>query len=349
MHLLSKRNTWFHILFWGALWALIPILLTGGTDDFHRYLVRSLIVFSGIALVVWLNMEVLLPKIFFHRKQLEYIIAGLLLVLLVTSLVNWDQAPWAEYFTRPGRPRSAEPRSNAWKYWRFINIAMPYFTAFIGSALFEIASYANRVAREAAIMRSEKLETEMKFLKSQINPHFLFNALNNIYSLAVLQSDQTAPNLLRLSAMLRYVLYDCNAPRVPLKKEIEYLRNFIDLSLLKDSRGLNVTVDIQDDHDDLMVAPMLFIPFVENAFKHSRIEDLQKGWIHIELKVNNHHIHFHVRNSVPESNYTKDAASGIGLENVRRRLELLYPNKHRLEVTRGEDFFDVTLELDLDA
>lgn len=349
MQLLLKRNTWFHFLFWGALWAIIPILLTGGTEDFHRYLVRSLIVLAGIALVVWFNVEILLPRLFFNRQQGFYLLAGIVLVFLVTFIVNWEHAPWAEYFTRPGRPRSAEPRTNAWKYWRFINIAMPYFTAFIGSALYEIASYANRVAREAAIMRSEKLETEMKFLKSQINPHFLFNALNNIYSLAVLKSDKTAENLLRLSAMLRYVLYDCNAPMVPLKKEIEYLRNFIELSMLKDSRGLNVKVEIDKNHQDLMVAPMLFVPFVENAFKHSRIEDLQNGWIVIELKVDNRHVLLHVRNSLPESTFTKDSASGIGLENVRRRLELLYPKKHLLEVKQGSDYFDVVLELDLDT
>ena len=346
MNTSRTRSTWIHILFWGTLWAIIPILLSEAGEDSTRAMMRGVIVFFGVALVVWLNINQLLPNFFFERKEALYILLGLALVVLVTAFVYWDHAPWAEYFTRSGG-RNRGPRPTVWKYFRYIYMMMPFFTAFIGSAMFEIAGFANRVAREAATIKSEKLETEMKFLKSQINPHFLFNALNNIYSLAVLKSERTPDNLLKLSGMLRYVLYDCKAEQVPLKREVEYLRNFIDLSMLKDSRGLNVEAELEENVPDVKVAPMLFVPFVENAFKHSRVEDLEKGWIKISLKADDSTIRFQVSNSVPEGGYTKDKSGGIGLENVRRRLELLSPGRHKLEINQKPDRFEVSLVLDL--
>ena len=154
---------------------------------------------------------------------------------------------------------------------------IPLLISFVGSTLIELTLFANKKEKAAISIEKEKLDTEMKFLKSQINPHFLFNALNNIYSLTVIKSDKAPDNLMRLSEMLRYMLYDSNDGTVPLHKEIDYLENYVSLALLKDSRGLNVKVDLDKGHPDLRVVPLLFIPFVENAFKHSKIEDLNNG------------------------------------------------------------------------
>lgn len=345
------RNTVLQILFWGILWVLIPVILTGNWEDTERLLVRSTVVLTGISLVVWSNMELLLPRLYFNKKQAAYLLVGIGLVALITALVSWDGAPWAEYFNRPrgmggGRGPGGSGHGNpGWRYMRYIGFAMPYFTALIGSALFTMADFANRKEKEATDYRNEKLEAELKFLKSQINPHFLFNALNNIYTLTVLKSDKAPDNLLKLSGMLRYMLYDCKADRVPLDKELEYLRHFIDLHLLKDSRGLNVTVDLDDSRPYLSIAPMLLIPFVENAFKHSKIEDREKGWIKISLKTADQHLLFDVHNSVPDQNYTKDEAGGIGLANVRRQLELVYPDRHELSIEPGPDVFRVQLKI----
>ena len=329
---------------------LIPLLVAGGWEHFDRFLVRSIIVLAGIVLVVWLNMELLLPKLYFDKKQAAYMVAGVALFLGVTLLIEWDGAPWAEYFTKPsqrGKGTGSRATSSPWHTMKFIASAMPYFTAFIGSALFEIARFAKQKEKEAADFRSEKLEAEMKFLKSQFNPHFLFNALNNIYTLTVIQSDKAPDNLLKLSGMLRYMLYECKAETVPLGKEIEYLRHFIDLHLLKDSRGLNVEVELDESRPDLKIAPMLFIPFVENAFKHSRIEDLKNGWIKIRLATADHSVTFEVKNSLPKEGFTKDKVGGIGLKNVRRQLELLYPEHHELSIRENGDAFEVSLKINL--
>ncbi|MBI5915573.1 MAG: histidine kinase, partial [Bacteroidetes bacterium] len=274
-----------------------------------------------------------------------YVVAGLALVLLTVFLTEWNGAPWAEYFLRRSR-EGDRPGASPFHAMKYIGGAMPYFTALIGSALFEIARFAKQKEKEAAESRSEKLEAEMKFLKSQFNPHFLFNALNNIYALTVIKSDQAPDNLLKLSGMLRYMLYDCKADTVPLGKEIEYLRHFIDLHLLKDSRGLNVKTELDDSRPDLKIAPMLLLPFVENAFKHSRIEDLENGWISIKLSTTDaQEVVFEVKNSLPKTGFTKDKIGGIGLQNVQRQLELIYPDHHELHISQENDAFEVFLKI----
>lgn len=350
MSYLPRRNTWLQILFWGVLWVVIPVALAGNWDNPTRITVRSAVVLTGIALVVWANVEVLLPRLYFNKKQVAYILSGLALLVAIVLLVDWDAAPWAEHFARPKNstpPGGRGQHGGNYRHMKYIGMAMPYFTAFIGSALFEVASYANRKEREATEFRSEKLEAELKFLKSQINPHFLFNALNNIYALTVIKSDQAPDNLLKLSGMLRYMLYDCKADRVPLGKEIEYLRHFIDLNLLKDSRGLNVQVELDESRPALSIAPMLLIPFVENAFKHSKVEDRANGWIRIALSTTPDTIRFVVENSLPDTAHPKDQVGGIGLNNVRRQLELLYPDQHDLLIEPQSDTFRVALTLHL--
>ncbi len=341
------KNTILQILFWGSFWLLVPVLLSGDWGKADRFLVKNLVVLVGIATVVLVNMELLLPQLFFKSKQTAYWLAGLALLIVVVKLVSWEAAPWAESF-RPGlgRPRMGGHDEPSPKHWmRLLGQSMPFFTAWIGSAVFEIAAYARRKEQEMSILRSEKLESELKFLKSQVNPHFLFNALNNIYTLTVLKSDAASENLLKLSGMLRYVLYDCKEATVPLGKEIEYLRHFIALHLLKDSRGLNVKAELDDSRPELRIAPMLFIPFVENAFKHSKVEDLANGWIDIRLKTEEAAVTLEVRNSLPQTGFTKNETGGIGLENVRRQLELLYPNRHELRIKKGEREFGVYLKL----
>lgn len=344
------KNTALQVLFWGSFWVLVPLLLAGDLDKADRFIWRNVVVLVGISVVIVLNLQVLLPRLFFQQKQAAYWLAGLALLVAVVNLVGWEGAPWAEYF-KPSigkPPRRGEHDELSPKQWmRILSQSMPYFTAWIGSTLFEIAAYARRKEQEMAVLRSEKLESELKFLKSQVNPHFLFNALNNIYSLSVLKSDAAPENLLKLSGMLRYVLYDCKEDTVPLGKEIEYLRHFIALNLLKDSRGLNVHAELDDSRPELRIAPMLFIPFVENAFKHSKVEDLANGWIDINLKTEASAVTLTVRNSLPLAGFTKNETGGIGLENVRRQLELLYPGRHELRIEQGEREFGVFLKIDL--
>ncbi len=340
-----RRSTWLQILFWGAFWVFVPVVLLGNWENPERVMVRSAVVLTGIILTIWLNVEVFIPRLYFDKKQALYILLCTLLIVGLVLLVSWDGAPWAEYFKRPRTaPPPSRPPNLAFKY---IATAMPYFTALIGSSLFEVARYANQKEREAAELRGEKLEAELKFLRSQINPHFLFNALNNIYALMMAQSQRAPEMLLKLSAILRYMLYDCKAERVPLSKEIAYLRHLVDLYQLKDSRGLNIELDLDESRPHLYIAPLLLVPFVENAFKHSHIEDRQSGWICIRLHTGDNHLVFEVSNSIPQTAHAKDEVGGIGLSNVRRQLELVYPEQHVLDICTKDNAFHAHLYINL--
>ena len=216
---------------------------------------------------------------------------------------------------------------------------------FLLSTAYKASLIAMNNEKEAQRLKSEGLESELRFLKSQINPHFLFNALNNVYSLSLIQSEKTPDTILKLSEMLRYILYDCNQEKVPLNKELAFIRNYVDLMKLKDDQIQNIKLTLPIVSSSDMIEPMLFVPFVENAFKHSKIEDLVNGWINIELTLSNRQLIFTIKNSVPELSYTKDSVGGIGLENVRRRLQLLYPQRHELFIDKTEQQFTAQLSI----
>jgi len=217
------------------------------------------------------------------------------------------------------------------------------------STAFKTSQIAFKREKEASELKSENLNSELKFLRSQINPHFLFNALNNIYSLSVIKSEKTPDNILKLSDMLRYIIYDCNADRVPLDKEMSYIQNYVDLQKLKDDKITNIDINFEKAKGNTMIAPMIFIPFIENSFKHSKIEDVDQGFITIKIENDENKLKFLVENSLPAQQYAKDKVGGVGLENVKRRLQLLYPGTHNLSIQTADGIFRVGLELDLDA
>jgi two-component system, LytTR family, sensor kinase len=335
------------------LWMLIP-LLNANTQNYPGAFSRMAVITIGVMILVFLNLVWLMPAFFFKKKYIVYILLGVVLIGLLNVAASWinqnlldDLFPTGEELERFRRRFSR--RGGRWHTMRYVAQSMPFIISFFGSTLFELVNFANRKEKEAIQLRSENLDTEMKFLRSQINPHFLFNSINNIYTLTVLKSDAAPENLLKLSGMLRYMLYECNADKVSLKKEIEYIQNYIDLMLLKDSKGLNVETEIESDPPNLMIAPLLLIPFIENAFKHSKIEDIEKNWIKIKLKIEGSVLFFESLNSLPEGHLSKDKVGGIGLKNVKRRLEIIYPEKYDLEIdSNDETGFKVNLKIELE-
>jgi len=311
------------LLFHGLLWLgilLTQTFLIGGGENILETIPKSGIIVLGQMLLVYSNTQWLFPAFYLKKKHALYFILGLLLILAVSYGVQ----ELIEYFYPRGRFRSLRKISTLTKSWYFLGRSFPLFMAFLLSTLLQVTRLFAIKEKESVQLRSEKLETELKFLRSQTNPHFLFNALNNIYTLTLIKSDKAPDYLLVLSDMLRYMLYECNAPRVRLEKEIGYIRHFISLNLLKDSRGLNVNFECGEIPEHLEIAPMLLIPLVENAFKHSKFEDKANGWININLKVSGESLHLYVQNSLPGKAHSTDHTGGIGLANVRRQLELIY-------------------------
>jgi LytS/YehU family sensor histidine kinase len=183
-------------------------------------------------------------------------------------------------------------------------------------------------------------QTELSFLRSQVNPHFLFNSLNNIYSLVYHESDQSLTAIAKLSDLLRYMLYDTNE-KVPLQKELDYINKYIELQQMRFEHGVPVQVKVTGNTDKASIPPLLLIPFVENAFKHGDLKNTQP--ITVDVSVDDNAIRFYSSNAV--GNHQKDAIGGIGLENVRRRLELLYPGRYIMEVQKTANTFTIQLEI----
>ena len=340
------------VLFWGGVWILLP-LLNPNTENFSHAFGRMSVTAIGVMVLVFINLRWLMPSFFFKKRYFLYFLIFVGLIILMNISVSWiNHAVIDDVFPLPEeweRFRKRFPkRGGRFNALRHIAQTMPFFISLIGSTLFELVNYVNRKEKEAIQLKSEHLDTEMKFLRSQINPHFLFNSINNIYTLTVIKSDEAPENLLKLSGMLRYMLYECNADKVALKKEIEYVQNYIDLMKLK-GKDLNVETAIAQNLPNLTIAPLILIPFIENAFKHSKIEDVENNWIKIKLEIIDSKLFFEVSNSVPESHFSKDKVGGIGLKNVKRRLEIIYPEKYDLQIDADEDSaFKINLKIELE-
>jgi len=206
-----------------------------------------------------------------------------------------------------------------------------------------------RVEKMRAQLAAVQLDTEVKFLKSQVNPHFLFNTLNNLFSMAQKKgNDSLADGISKLSGMMRYMIYESNEEKVPLKKEIEYLQDCIALNKLRyaDNEAM-VRFDFPQAVEGVVIAPMLFIPFVENAFKHG-VAIGKSSAIDISITIANKQLMFNCSNMIYSVKKMEQEKGGIGLENVKRRLELVYPGKHRLVINTDNNKYIVDLAITLE-
>ncbi len=198
--------------------------------------------------------------------------------------------------------------------------------------------------REFKQLKNEKTKAELQLLKSQINPHFFFNTLNNLYGLTVEKSDDAPDMILKLSEMMRYTIYEGKDELVSLKNEVLYLKNYVELHKIRHQKKVNISFDENVNHEH-KVAPLLFIILLENAFKHGVNRLTEDALINIKLKTNNNSIVFSVENNFEIQK--KKVESGIGLDNLKRRLKLIYPKKHNLIIEKQESIYKATLELQI--
>ncbi len=222
------------------------------------------------------------------------------------------------------------------------------FVAIYPVAFFAIAIkllkywYANQQAQQ--VLTQEKLQAELKFLKTQIHPHFLFNTLNNLYALTLKKSDKAPEMVLKLSELINYMLYECKSDQVPLSKEIKFIRNYVDIEKMRYGDKLDVDLKITGNIGERKIAPLILLPFVENSFKHGASENLSQSWVKISVDSHTDHLIIKVENSKSGEN-GQNGDAGIGIQNVRRRLDLLYNGKHELKIINGEETFLVVLSI----
>lgn len=332
-----------HILFWVG-YCLLTFYWFSQVNNPDIAALISLRIVLIHSILFYLNFYYLLPQLVEKGRYLVYLIVVILILAGIFYLIRFSNEwlPIRENLTF--RPLKKPTFFARFFFGRglYISLASSMAILFISSTYWMNTQNQQR-KQQAITLKSENLEAEMKFLKSQTNPHFLFNALNNIYALTYTNSPKAPEMIMKLSEMLRYVLYESNEKKVPLAKEIDYIVNFISFQSLKIEGRANIQVDLKNVDDGAEVEPMLFIPFIENSFKHSKIENTEKGWIDIRLFSEGNKIDLQVSNSKPDGAFVKDQTGGIGLSNVKKRLQLLYPGKHELTIEEEEKSFHVHL------
>ncbi|WP_241507281.1 sensor histidine kinase [Aquimarina sediminis] len=229
----------------------------------------------------------------------------------------------------------------------FLFIAV-YFVVFVASAFSLVqhnykSNSTNQKLQHKILETQLKLkEQELQYLKMQIHPHFLFNTLNTLYGFALKKSEETPEMILKLSNLLDYLLYQVDKPMVSLKEELDHIEDYVSLEQMRFSDSLDASIGFEDIDDSIQIAPMLLIPFVENSFKHGKIRN-QKLSIIMKLKYRNDEIQFTISNSILQ--YQDDNKEGIGLSNIKKRLLLLYKDRHSLKISKNENWYTVDLTL----
>ena len=279
----------------------------------------------------YLNAAVFIPRLFYKQRYIQY---ALLLLCSFCVVMVLHGALFKTFVL--GRTFNFIASS-------YHNIIPFLFTIFV-STTYQTISDRIKTETLLAAKQQENLKTELSFLRSQISPHFLFNVMNNIAAMVRLKSDELEPTIHKLSTLMQYMLYETDEDKVLLQSEIEYLQSYIDLQRQRFSEKLKLHVSLDVKENWHTVEPMLLIPFVENAFKHGT-SLIQNPEIEIELKAENNKLNFTIKNKFIQTETVKDKTSGIGLANVKRRLELLYGNKQHLTINKTDGWFIATLEL----
>jgi LytS/YehU family sensor histidine kinase len=227
----------------------------------------------------------------------------------------------------------------------FIEESFDTFLFMLFPIMIKLAIEWSRTEKLKAELLAQTKSSEIALLRSQINPHFLFNTLNNIYSLVYQKSELAPSAVMKLSEIMRYMLYDTNADKVPLSKELNYIKSYIELQELRINKDDFVKYEINGDIDNKFIAPMMLISFIENAFKHCSKKVPSPGII-IKVNTEEKKFIFELTNYVKKNDEAKDKEGGIGLHNLQRRLDLIYPSKHKLEIKNDGEIYFIHLELE---
>ncbi len=332
-----------HIVFW-LFYVLLYTANFTVDGKYGKELLITLIYLPFYVPFVYLQMYVLVPKFLLKKKFLAY---ALLTVLVTKIFIIACRLTFALviYEIRFDEPLSFPD----WSQLLLLDLQQ-FKTVF---SLFMITGLAVSIKllkkwffehdRNLQVEK-EKLTMEMEMLKAQVHPHFLFNTLNNLYSLTLTQSDKAPVVVTHLADLLRYMLYQCNDKEVPLSKEIEVLKKYVELEKLRYGDRMEVSFSCSGNTQNLVIAPLLLLPFVENSFKHGMSEALDQCWINIHLHAEEGRLLFNLSNSCNQD-HPAAIAGGIGLENIKKRLALLYPEKYQLDIQKEEEMYIVRLEL----
>ena len=326
-----------HLLFWLAAGLLWFYLRYQDYSTHREAALVSIVKISDLALLIYFANLVLVPKFLYKKKYLIFA----LLFIGSTAFCSFLKLVVMSWMLQDVHLLDAVHI----KEKIYNNFVTQFFLVLASIALKSVWDYL-QLQKKLAEVAKQKLEAELNFLKSQVNPHFLFNSLNAVYFLIDKNNQQARNALHKFSEMLRYQLYECNDDKISIDKEIAYLKDYVALQQLRVSSNTEIQFHCAPDLGHFSIEPLLLIPFVENSFKHlSHFEKEKQNQVKINISRTNGSMHFSVYNTTENNSSTSDG--GIGLVNVQKRLELLYPGKHQFSIKEKQDWFGVELSLSL--
>lgn len=324
-----------HLIFWLTFLCLL-LIIEGFQFGFWNTLFYEFVNISFYAIIVYANLHYFIPIYLKKNKFAHYFLKLGLFIIILTPLKLISL-----YFLLSSNPSEvAQLKDN-----QGLILLSSFFVGGFSTMYNIVTEWATQI-QEKQDLETQNMQSELKFLRSQINPHFLFNTLNNLYALTLKKSDQAPEIVIKLSEMMRYMLYECNEPKVLMSKELNYIKNYLDLERIRQNK-----VEIKFTQTGAVhtqkIAPLLLITFIENCFKHGIKNSLEIGYVNLEILIDENEMQFEVTNSKPTTlPYQEHKRSGgIGLVNVKRRLDLLYPNKHHLEIEDTPNTYSVRLNL----
>lgn len=327
-----------HILYWLAWLLFYPTINAYKEGSFLSWVEIELLAMSIKLPFVYFVIYYLVPNYLIRKKYLTFFLSAFGLAILGAVCIRAiEYYIISEYILA----------SFGWQggsFWRLKYLYKVLDLIYIASLPTIIKLLQGYIQQEKLSnqLNEQKLEAELQLLRNQLHPHFLFNTLNNLYAM-VLTRDSQAPNIvLRLSQMMEYMLYDCDVDQMSLDKEIAHLKNYIELEKIRFGDRVEVSFEAGGVLEDKLIAPLILMAFVENAFKHGASNNKNPSWIRINLWATENQLDFLVENNFPEESMEEEGMikgqSGIGLKNVRKRLQVIYPKQHELKITSGESY-----------
>jgi len=353
MKLIKSGHSWFnqlvnssilqHIAYWVTYVCFFGVIWGTYDMDFKKTFSIELISLPSKFFIVYTVVYFLMPRFLFQKKASlfwTYFILALLLAAVVQRLLdNYVIMRYylPDWFKRP----SFHPVA-------LLSTTLQMTAVLAIPATIKFFRFFSMVQQKQQQLEKEKLEAELMFLKNQVQPHFLFNTLNSLYALIIKKSDVALDVFLGLSDLLRYLLYEANAPLIALSKEANFVNSYVDLERVRFGKAVKISLKISGNMEDKQIAPLLIIPFVENSVKHSTGGYNHTAKIAIEMIAEQNSFLLKVQNNMPsEKEVNEGEFSGIGLQNVRKRLDMLYEHRHTLEIAHDQDTFRVLLKIDL--
>lgn len=326
-----------HLIIWMLVFGLWYFLRYEGYALHQTAFKVTLVKVTDLALMVYITNYLLIPKLLYNRKYFWFGVSFILMIL-TSSIIKMNILAYVQ-----NSPQLLDLSGNLKE--RIYDNVIPHFFLVLAGAAFKLMMDYTKMQQRMVEMAKEKAEAELNFLKSQINPHFLFNSLNSVYFLIEKNNTAARGALHKFSDMLRYQLYEMNDNTVSIEKEIQYLEDYIDLQKLRKDEHYAIEINCSPEVKGFSIEPLLLIPFVENAFKHISHYKEQLNFIKLQLTVDKGEFNFRIENSKEHAEKLTEKHSGIGLTNVKRRLSLLYPDRHKLRITDGIDIFTVELSI----